>query len=706
MAARLRATFITELEEQVAAMSASVLALERAPTDAAQLNAVFRVAHTLKGAARAVGIGPVERACHHLESLLAQIRSGRISLRPEHVRLLLESVDALADVGRRLRGGEDLDGAPITQLEQRLAAGDAAGKTVDGGRAAATAPPAADRSDRARATPGSVPATPARRSAAPGAAQVRVAADKLDRLLYTTEELRILAGQLQVDAADAEALEDSLARALRPRDELLAHASRVARASREASRSVARLSDTVAASAHRLRMRPFLDVCDALPRAVRDIGSSQGKPVRLVLEGGDVEADRGVLDTLREPLLHLVRNAVDHGIEAPERRRGARKADVGTITVGATVRGDRLVVTVADDGGGVDTDVLREQLRAGGHVDISDQALGRWLFESGISSRTVASEISGRGVGLDVVRSAIEGIGGSVSVGWVRGSGTTFTLECPITLSAIRAVVLKVGATHVAVPTAHVLRLARYRPADVKRAGGRDFLSVAGESVPVVALARTFGSAFTRAATGEAACVVLLDASGEQLAVIADEAVTESELTVRRIDGGAHGGVLTAGAALLASGTVAPVLNVAALVAAARVRSAEAPASPVSSTRRLRILVIDDSVTARALEQGLLEAAGYDVLTAADGAAGLRLLDDRGADLVISDVEMPEMDGFSLCRAVRATPRFATLPVILLTGLETEADRARGLAAGADAYLAKSTFDQRTLLDVVRQFLD
>ncbi len=720
LAARLLATFAAELDEQVRAMNAELLALEGAPADTERLRSLFRVAHTLKGAARAAGVPLVEEACHALETLLAEARDGKRLLGPEDFASLFAAADALSDAGKQLRAGRrDLSGSPLAALHARLQRHPPA--------TAAAVPPSA-------AAPVSAP--PVREG---GDGQVRVDAQKLDALLAATGQLLLTRSPIARRPAELQELHDAAARAaaawsragqrLRLALErsgapaplaqavtameadlrrLARDAGRLAAGAAEDARALALVSDEVADRVRRLRMRPFAEACEALPRVVRDLATAAGKEVALEIGGGEVELDRAVLDGVREAVLQLVRNAVDHGIEAPADRERAGKPRRGTVRVAAALAGDRVTVTVSDDGAGLDLGAVRAQLaRRGLTVPAGERELLQALFAGGVSTRAQATAISGRGVGLNVVRAAVERIRGSVDVAWAPGRGATFTLECPPTLATIRAVLATVGPHLVAVPVSHVERLVRVRPEEIKHAEGRDVLVSSEAPVPLVALARLLPPLAARPASGPLA-VLLLQAGGRRLAAAVDELVAEQEIVLRPLE---RGGRLphVSGAALLGTGQVALVLNPAAIVATGLGLGPEAGVARAAATPRgrpkPRVLVADDSITTRALEQSILEAAGYEVLTAVDGAEAWKTLQEHGCDVVVADIEMPRMDGFALCEAIRASKRFKALPVVLVTALETPEHRARGLEVGADAYLGKSSFDQQSLLDTIRQLV-
>jgi two-component system chemotaxis sensor kinase CheA len=715
LATRLLATFVSEFEEQLRVMNADLLALEAQPGNPERLKSLFRVAHTLKGAARAAGVPPVETACHAAEGLLSDVRDGKRNLEPEHFKALFAAADALQDAHKRLAEGAAVPEGLLDGVAERLRL------------LRSRAEGAAARS----AAPAFVPPAPS------GDGEVRVRPGALDALLGSATQLLVAAAGNASRPAELEAVADGLAatvshwrrtaRRLRlilersgppgaagALDDLdarlhrLAHdGARLAAGLGRDARRVSRAADEVLGRVRGVRLRPLADACDGLPRAARDLAAATGKEVELEIVGGDVQADRAVLDRVREALLQLVRNAVAHGIERPDERESAGKPRRGRITIGAAFRGDRIAITVADDGAGLNVTAIRSRLaRLGRPAPADEQALVRGIFEGGLSTTTDATMISGRGVGLDIVRAAMVALRGGVEVTWVAGKGTTFTLTCPPSLASVRALLVLVGSQVLALPTANVERVLRVTPGEVRRAEGRDVLE--GEApIPLVALARLLPPLPERPMAG-ATPVVILAAGERRLAIAVDELIAEQEIVLQQLGSGAHGLALLSGATMLGTGAVVLVLDCVALLAAGVAlvsggvaRAEMKGAAPVRRT----VLVVDDSLTTRTLEQSIMEAAGYDVLAAVDGADGWKVLQERGADAVVADVEMPRMDGFALCEAIRSAKRFKELPVILVTAMETPEHRARGLEVGADAYIGKSSFDQENLLATLRQLL-
>lgn len=675
---RLRATFLQELEEQVQELNSALLELEQRPGDEETVQTLFRAAHTIKGAARVTGVDLVEQACHALESVFAGVRSGRRTLDGSDFSLLFAVVDALADAGVHLRAGEQLQGTSLERLVPRIADmsddDDAPDAPVYEHVAAAPTPtpqPAAEAAVAPRPDPA------ARES---GDDLVRVRADRLDALLGVVGELIITTGRI----VERNGRQD------------------------EDARRLDGVTDQLSAVVRQLRLRPFADVCEALPRAVRDVASAEGKQVELVLEGQEVEADRMVVDALRDPLLHLVRNAVDHGIEQPHIRARAGKPAAGRVNVTAALEGGRLHVTVADDGAGLDEKAIRATLRERGMPDPkTPEEMADALLAGRFSTRRKATAISGRGVGVDIARSAVERIGGTLSVEWQEGAGTTFRFECPPTPASIRALLVRLGSHTFAIPTAHVERLRRVRREELRQVDGRSVVQTSSGTVAVHSLAGLLGPPLEARAIEDVAALVIVSAGGRRAGLIVDQVLDEDEIMVRPIamDTGALD--YAAGAAVLPSGRVALVLGVAALIGSRGARTASAAPTfrAEADATRARVLVADDSITTRTLVQSVLETAGYDVITAVDGEDAWQRLAKETVDIVVADVEMPRMDGFGLCRRVRASSALSSLPIVLVTGLSSDEDRARGMEAGADAYIVKSSFDQADLLGTVDQLI-
>jgi two-component system chemotaxis sensor kinase CheA len=719
LAARLTMTFASELDDSYTTLVADTLALERDPSDSERERSVFRIMHTLKGAARAAGVPAIETLCHAMESELSRAKTAGAPLTPQQLSLLLAIADAFSDASQQLKRGQKVSDDSVAALLYRLsgrggysapqptAQPDAGATRPVTPLAVVTTPPAPEietDSDVA-AVADEVDAYAQTRRSGDTEDQVRIGVSSLDGLLAVTGEVLRLAARMEDQPAD-------LLKAVSDVDDVSVRTTMTAITRRFDSdvRVLHTLTARLVGSVRRLRQRPFADVVEALPRAVRDLSASVGKPALLVIEGGEVQADRPVLELLREPLLHLVRNAVDHGLEEPADRVAAGKPEEGTVRVRASMRSDRLRVTVSDDGPGIDLDALRRRLRALGRPVPSDRNdLAQTIFDDGFSTRESVTAISGRGVGLGIVQTAVEAIGGTADVSWKPGAGTTFTLEVPVTVAVLRAVIVDVGGYPIALPTAYVERIATVGRDEIRTVDGGSVLPDPESPIPFVSLAARLGAPFQDEPPTEGKVVTVRLAAGtRRLAAVVRDVLDEREIVMHplEISGGGRNTFL-AGSTLLPDGKVALVVDIPALLSARSADGSRASSSfsQASTITRRKILVVDDSITTRSLEESVLSASGYEVDTAVDGAQAWEKIRHGQWDLVVSDIEMPHMDGIELCRKIREFPGTQSLPVILVTSLDKPADRMRGLDAGADAYITKSSFDQDTLLDTIRQLI-
>jgi two-component system chemotaxis sensor kinase CheA len=405
----------------------------------------------------------------------------------------------------------------------------------------------------------------------------------------------------------------------------------------------------------------------------------------------------------------LVRNAVDHGIESAAERRAAGKPDSGRVTVTAALRGPRVEIRVSDDGRGLDLPAIAERLKKVGQPVPDDaRELARNIFDAGISTASKVTQISGRGIGLDVVRTQLAEINSVADVSFTSGRGTDFSLSVPLTLTVLRAALVCVGDAIYAIDIANVERALRVDADEIRSIADRETLMLAGTPVPILTLAEALGSQGQR--TGEAGklTALVLSAAGRRMALIVDALDAEREMIVRSLGPRLPKVPCVTGGTILSNGRIVLILNAAELIDRAVALPGGvrlAPTQQAGRAPRKRLLVVDDSATIRALERSILEATGYDVLVATDGQEAWEMLTELGADLVVSDVEMPRMDGFALTEAIRGSRQFRGLPVVLVTAMENEADKLRGMSVGASAYHVKSAFDQRNLLATIERLL-
>lgn len=741
--------FSLEAEAQTQVLSAGLLALERNPAQVDQLEACMRAAHSLKGAARIVGIDAGVSVAHVMEDCLVAAQERRLLLRPEHIDALLQGTDLLMRIATPGdTQGEMAVPAFLVQMAMLLdpsaPAPDAAGASV---KPSPLAMPPEVPATPVEPEPEVEPAPTARsgKRAGEGAERVlRVTADRLNSLLDLSSKslvetqrlkpylaslqrlkrmhgqgMRALDGlktQLEGSGQSAEVL-DALAQTQR----LLAETQQILQQQAadldefgwQASQRAQLLYDTALAC----RMRPFADVLTGQSRMVRDLGRSLGKQVRLLIEGEKTQVDRDVLEKLEAPLTHLLRNAVDHGIEQPERRLLAGKPSDGTLRLRASHQAGLLILELSDDGAGIDLERLRRSIvdralsPAETVAQMSEAELLTFLFLPGFSLRDQVTEVSGRGVGLDAVQHMVRELRGSIELTQVAGQGCCFHLEVPLTLSVVRSLVVEVGGEAYAFPLAHIERTLDVPAEAIVQIEGRQHFWHEDRHIGLVAASQLLNRPPAQEEADNLRVVVIRER--EQLyGVAVERLIGERVLVVMPLDPRLGKVQDISSGALLDDGSVVLIIDVEdllrsvdKLLSTGRLERIDRGARAGRGVARKRILVVDDSLTVRELQRKLLGTRGYDVAVAVDGMDGWNALRSEDFDLLITDIDMPRMDGIELVTLVRRDNRLQSLPVMVVSYKDREEDRRRGLDAGADYYLAKASFHDDALLDAVVELI-
>lgn len=482
--------------------------------------------------------------------------------------------------------------------------------------------------------------------------------------------------------------------------------------------SLGGMVDILLDEAKKVLMLPFSSALEVLPKMARDLSRAQGKEVEFTLQGGDIEVDKRILEEIKDPLIHILRNCIDHGIEEPAERERQHKPRSGSIVVAISPGdGHSVEIVVQDDGSGIDAKQVREAAVRNGVIareavdQLSDQEAISLIFQSEVSTSKTISDISGRGLGMAIVREKVEKLGGHIAVDTRVHHGTTFHISLPLTLATFRGVLVQSAGQIFVVPTASVERVIRVPRNAIRSSGNTETISLAGQELPFLQLDRTLGLATKKRDEehGHMQLALVVGQGGQQVAFGLDAVLNEQEVLFKGLGPQLVRVRNIAGATILGSGQVAPVLNVNDLLASAHGAALPLPVvteeKPEGAFRKKSILVAEDSITSRMLLKEILESAGYEVSTAIDGEDAFSSLQKASFDLVVSDVEMPRLNGFDLASKIRGDERYAHLPVVLVTGLESQADRERGFNAGANAYVVKGSFDQSNLLETIRQFL-
>jgi two-component system, chemotaxis family, sensor kinase CheA len=464
--------------------------------------------------------------------------------------------------------------------------------------------------------------------------------------------------------------------------------------------SLSILADHVAEA----RLVPLASVFEAFPRAVRDLSRQQNKDVDLVIENSDAGVDRSMINDVRDALVHLIRNAVDHGLESAGLRTQLGKPPTGRVRISARVDGEMLHLEVDDDGRGIDPERVRasavsKRLLSQAQSDaLSEREAIELIFRPGFSTREEVSEISGRGVGMDVVKRKVESLGGSVSVKTRLGRGTTVALRLPQTLALMKVLLVRLGDDVYGIPAADVEAVVRLKPEDRREVFGTLAVKHRGKPTALVALGPLLGlnggNRFDRPPA------VVVRHGADEAALVVDGFVDEREVAVKPCGGEfLKGAPFIAGTAALEDGRIAVLLHVPDIMT--EVRRMARPVTQAPTTKRLRVLLVDDSPIARATESALVKALGHNVEEAQDGEEAYAKAQASSYDLILSDVQMPKLDGFSLTRRLKGSPALARIPVIILSSLASPEDKRRGLDAGADAYLVKGELGVEVLAQAI-----
>ncbi|MBK3459190.1 hybrid sensor histidine kinase/response regulator [Pseudomonas haemolytica] len=739
--------FSLEADAQTQVLSAGLLALERNPTQADQLEACMRAAHSLKGAARIVGVDAGVSVAHVMEDCLVSAQEGRLYLQPEHIDALLQGTDLLMRIATPGNEVGPADIEAYVALMERL---------LDPTQPTAMLPPKPEPEPApapiVEALPEPEPAPPVsseaprqnKRMTEGGERVLRVTAERLNSLLDLSSKSLVETQRLKPYLASMQRLKRIQSNGLRALDALdgqlkaldlnLEAQEALADTRRLLSEAQALLAEKNAEldefgwqagqraqvlydTALACRMRPFADVLAGQARMVRDLGRSLGKQVRLEIEGEKTQVDRDVLEKLEAPLTHLLRNAVDHGIETPEQRVLAGKPAEGLIRLRASHQAGLLVLELSDDGNGVDLERLRGSI-VDRHLSpvetalrLSEEELLTFLFLPGFSLRDKVTEVSGRGVGLDAVQHMVRQLRGAVVLEQTAGQGSRFHLEVPLTLSVVRSLVVEVGEEAYAFPLAHIERMCDLAPDDIVQLEGRQHFWHEGRHVGLVAASQLLQRPAGQNPSDTLKVVVIRERDAVY-GIAVERFIGERTLVVLPLDDRLGKVQDISAGALLDDGSVVLIVDVEdmlrsvdKLLNTGRLERIARRSQQATEAPRKRVLVVDDSLTVRELQRKLLLNRGYEVAVAVDGMDGWNALRSEDFDLLITDIDMPRMDGIELVTLLRRDSRLQSLPVMVVSYKDREEDRRRGLDAGADYYLAKASFHDDALLDAVVELI-
>lgn len=714
--------FVEEAREHCSRISDGLLDLERSSGDAETLNSLFRSAHTIKGSSRMMKLLSITELAHHMEDVLDAVRGGRISPTPSLADILFRAMDALSAMLDKVAAGEKLGEAPKDLCAELTAAVTSS---------AAPAVPAAPQPDAPPVAPTAKDDT---RPASP-AGQIRqmdylrINAAKLDDLIRLMGEIVSEHGRFRRHVCRMREIQHATKRFVARMAETCArqeggpelaaagaalHLSlrQAVRAMSDASLMQDHLVGDLQETSLTLRMLPLATVFDTLRRTVRDLAKEYGKDIDFVVNGSETELDRKIIERIGDPLIHMVRNALDHGLESAGEREAAGKPPKGTITLSAFYDGGCVTIALSDDGKGLSAERIREKALAKRLYDadslarMSRSEITNLIFLPGFSTSQIITDLSGRGVGMDVVRkNVVDDLKGTIIIETEEGKGTTFFLRLPLNLAVFPLFLVSVNGFACALPATSIVEMLSVRNDEIIEIVNKRAIRLREQIIPVEELAAIIGlSRETQGDRDERLLVIVRDGD-EKLGLMVDEILGREEMVVKPLPPHLQGLRLVSGATIGEGNNIINVLHVPELFKQARELAEPGRRAHAAAEERATILVVDDSINTREIEKSILEAYGYFVVTAGDGQEAWEKTRDEMYDLVITDVEMPRLDGFSLTERLRGDDRYRNIPVIIVTSREKDEDKKRGIMVGADAYIVKGVFDQSNLLETVRSLV-
>jgi len=718
---RLMNTFRGEANEHISIISGGLLELEKqAPSGskAVLIENVYRELHSLKGAARSVGLDDIVALCQPMETAFSEMKQGKLECKPGMVDLLYQALNLVSDLI-----SVDLKSAPKQERQRVREFVKLLQQMGSDYKESLQLPPSVSTVIPMEFPPQT------EKTGISEAGFVRFPVNKIDPLFRQAEELMQTTAVSEQWLKELELIRDEI------NQELTVY-KQVSLWRNKLDDLVLKLDQDCYVLRHKVRdhlesmkdllLFPVSTLVEGFPMLVHDLSRDLGKEVDLFIEGSELEVDKRLLEDLKDPLIHLIRNCTDHGLEKPGERSLLEKAPRGSIRISfRIIEGRTLAVRVSDDGGGINLAHLTEAGIRAGLINretaetFDKQELLKLVYQSGITTSAIISDISGRGLGLTIVLEKIEKLGGSVNIETETGRGTAFEIKIPLSRSTFPGILVKAGEFNFIFPSANVERTIRVKPEEIKRVENRETILVNGEIISVVTLSDILE--FSGQTKGNRHPLnqvdggidfyfhyIILRVSDFCIAFRVDEVIGTMEVLVKNLGRQLRRVKNISGAAIQGSGKIVPVLNVADLMKSTvqsekRIRSVGPPAA--GDQKQIRILIAEDSITSRMLIKNILETAGYQVVTAVDGADGLSQVRTVKFDLIVSDVDMPRMNGFEFTAAVRKDHRLQDIPVVLVTALESRDDRERGIEAGANAYIVKSSFDQGNLLEVIRRLI-
>lgn len=706
--------FRIEAEEHIVSISEGLLKLENSldSPDISVLESVYRETHSLKGAARAVNLTDTEKLCMVMENIMSSIKNGEAVIFESLFDIMYKSVDSLRLMLSSLKEtGKEKRIPNFQQLIKNLEYIHKVSLEKGGGGKKESKPAKKelkrvllynknDENIERDENKDSAPVISSEHET------IRVSVSKLNKILEQTEDLIAIKSTLAFYKTELESINFKLA------DDRLSNLyGDLTRFIRVANRMV----DDLILDVKSTLLLPFSTILNIVPRMVRDLAREKDKEINVEITGDHFLIDKRILEELKDPLVHLIRNCADHGIESSLQRERAGKGKNGKILIKVSKEADaKLSLLISDDGGGIKVDKVVNSAIKNGIIDevraslLSDDEKVNLIFSSGVSSSEMITEISGRGLGMAIVAEKISNLGGSVHVKSQEGKGTTFIIKIPQTIATFRALLVRCGEKQFLIPTLFIDKVVGVSPDDILTSGHRASLIVSGEHIGLVDLGLSLGLNETSSKDVKVLPALILNSNGKKMAFKVDEILEEIEGIIKPLGSQLKSIKKITGVTMVGNGILIPVVNVSELIEYA-VGGMNSGSDKIKikgiTEQKQRVLIVEDSITVRSMLKSIVESAGYETEVAVDGVDGYNKLTDGNFDAVVTDIEMPNMNGFELTSKIKGDKKFSDIPVILVTTLESQKDMQRGLEAGANAYIVKGSFEKSNLTDTIRRLI-
>ncbi len=771
--------FKIEAEEHIKNISNGLIELEKADSDdifAKIIDSIYKETHSLKGAARAVNMRNVETICQTTEDVFSSIKQGKTELDRKSYDILHSAVDSLGDI---ILSRKDVDTPDILFKLNNILKDKTKKKDGDlKSKKKKTEKPATEKFKKAaedtkaktlekveKKQSTDKKTEKANVSTDQGTSfisdTIRVSTSKLDSIMFEAEEM--LAAKLSADQQsydiglikisvsnlknewekqlnNIKVLKKFVQSSIDEDKELSASDKSInvfdffenvlnsvknienrlyslKKLSEQNSSHVGTRVNALLEDVKKVLMLPFSTLLKTLPKIVRDISREQKKEVDLVIKGSTIEVDRRILEEMKDPFVHLLRNCIDHGIESPKERTKKKKDKTGTITISISQKSNGMIeVILSDDGAGIDSENVKKVAVKRGIITaeeadkLSENDKQLLVFETDISTSPIITDVSGRGLGLPIVREKIGSLGGSLQLKSRVGKGTSFIINLPVTLATFRGIVVVVNGETFIVPTSSVERVMRIKKEDIKTVKNRETINYDNEAILFARMEKALRLQDKKRMNKEKQLIqtIIITHGNKKYGFAVDDIISEQEVLVKNLGEQLSRVPNVSGVTMMGSGKIVPILNVSDLmksaIYASTVESYERIAREEKEVKK-SILIAEDSITSRTLLKNIFQTAGYKVKATVDGAEAYTAVTTQKFDLVVSDIEMPRMNGFELVSKIRKNKDTKELPVVLVTGLESDEDKKRGIDVGADAYIVKRSFDQSNLLNVVSKLI-